>query len=226
MRRQSRFQSLLSWIGFKDTPVESSDDWVPLSFNPCCRGLGSKTVEIDDYANRVLAFQSLLSWIGFKDPAPPRVTDTPLMVSILVVVDWVQRQSMAGRTARHGLSFNPCCRGLGSKTRWRNCIQCWRQRVSILVVVDWVQRPRQTVQAQRDVTGVSILVVVDWVQRRQACRVHLVHLSGFQSLLSWIGFKDDTEQRFNEWIKTVSILVVVDWVQRQHEAIAKAMVNS
>ena len=226
MRRQSRFQSLLSWIGFKDTPVESSDDWVPLSFNPCCRGLGSKTVEIDDYANRVLAFQSLLSWIGFKDPAPPRVTDTPLMVSILVVVDWVQRLAGAIASSVGDNEFQSLLSWIGFKDRDRLC-----KRNATLPefqsLLSWIGfKDPAPLRSCRSPFRVSILVVVDWVQRRQACRVHLVHLSGFQSLLSWIGFKDDTEQRFNEWINTVSILVVVDWVQRQHEAIAKAMVNS
>ena len=112
-----KFQSLLSWIGFKDVNVSAT-------------------------AKTSSGFQSLLSWIGFKD----RNTGVDGVVfvgdvSILVVVDWVQRPwtvtfatalaatfqsllswigfkdcsapSVATANAR---SFNPCCRGLGSKT--------------------------------------------------------------------------------------------------------------
>ena len=36
--------------------------------------------------------------------------------------------------------FNPCCRGLGSKTRICGRFSLHVFHVSILVVVDWVQR--------------------------------------------------------------------------------------
>ena len=64
----------------------------------------------------VVEFQSLLSWIGFKDSAGHESGSLPAGVSILVVVDWVQRP---------------------------NCDTAFLgdAGVSILVVVDWVQRP-------------------------------------------------------------------------------------
>ena len=137
----SEFQSLLSWIGFKDNFTASSANGFEIGF------------------------QSLLSWIGFKDDRGGGCDHQHRQVSILVVVDWVQRrchglvmvpvdakfQSLLSwigfkdkqkrsEWKRSGCSFNPCCRGLGSETRTSN-------RLSV----------RQFM---------------------------------FQSLLSWIGFRD------------------------------------
>ena len=61
-------------------------------------------------------FQSLLSWIGFKDNRRSEM-------------------NLGGR-----LRFNPCCRGLGSKTAGASQLRIRIDQVSILVVVDWVQR--------------------------------------------------------------------------------------
>ena len=60
-------------------------------------------------------FQSLLSWIGFRDRNDNPRRDRRISVSILVVVDWVQRLDGFGK-----------------------CDEAYK--VSILVVVDWVQR--------------------------------------------------------------------------------------
>ena len=66
---------------------------------------------------------------------------------------------------------------------------------------------------------VSILVVVDWVQRpRGAARMSSCRLT-FQSLLSWIGFKDKELVEAMKSSVEVSILVVVDWVQRLSDSI-------
>ena len=137
------FQSLLSWIGFKDAEMKKTAIESMPGFNPCCRGLGSKT------------------------PKTTQESLTHFSVSILVVVDWVQRQLIRPSGALPVTCFNPCCRGLGSKTSSRG------HRISYFIFV-------------------SILVVVDWVQRRvDARRFPAIHLL-FQSLLSWIGFKDCT----------------------------------
>ena len=135
------FQSLLSWIGFKD-----------LGWKCGAESVGMR-------------FQSLLSWIGFKDFVTYRTTKGNVAVSILVVVDWVQRQRRADIRAAHLMGFNPCCRGLGSKT-------CREKSLHDVEVV------------------VSILVVVDWVQRLWSFVVAARIFRKFQSLLSWIGFKD------------------------------------
>ena len=160
-----RFQSLLSWIGFKDVVMGWSWCLSMQSFNPCCRGLGSKTSRSGANGSGAAA------------------------VSILVVVDWVQRLGLRIGCQCVNLCFNPCCRGLGSETRLVLC-SGWRQAtVSILVVVDWVQRPVcQSLRLQA--IQVSILVVVDWVQRLVAEERRDVFVPGFQSLLSWIGFRD------------------------------------
>ena len=87
-----RFQSLLSWIGFRDSAAEH-----------------------EHY--RLIWFQSLLSWIGFRDSgtrANQSIGDDE--VSILVVVDWVQRLVDQLPVVLQLLCFNPCCRGLGSET--------------------------------------------------------------------------------------------------------------
>ena len=84
------FQSLLSWIGFSDIVIDCVD--VPS-----------------------VMFQSLLSWIGFRDRNDNPRRDRRISVSILVVVDWVQRLDGFGK-----------------------CDEAYK--VSILVVVDWVQR--------------------------------------------------------------------------------------
>ena len=138
--RSGWFQSLLSWIGFRDLcgPERRRNHFM---------------------------FQSLLSWIGFRDRYVSAARDEHGGVSILVVVDWVQRlhQKVKRRSSREG--FNPCCRGLGSETRGTTPAK-----------VDFI-----------------------W----------------FQSLLSWIGFRDLSVFQPRPGTKRVSILVVVDWVQRR-----------
>ena len=231
-------------------------------------------------------FQSLLSWIGFKDCLTTSGSLLRICVSILVVVDWVQRQETEALIKATLQGFNPCCRGLGSKTRHRaaaaharRCFNpccrglgsktnsaaagdrgqalfqsllswigfkdkakavrpCSVDEVSILVVVDWVQRPELCLLRKLCQLPVSILVVVDWVQRpvssvslasltvvfqsllswigfKDAIFGMLDHVNLlFQSLLSWIGFKDRKTVRRDPGPNQVSILVVVDWVQR------------
>ena len=89
--RVIKFQSLLSWIGFKDAGDVAIRKRFRLRFNPCCRGLGSKTGCGDVRPNAKVQFQSLLSWIGFKDFRGQTFRHHDFRVSILVVVDWVQR---------------------------------------------------------------------------------------------------------------------------------------
>ncbi len=67
-----RFQSLLSWIGFKDPEGLISTYPGLMCFNPCCRGLGSKTAPVSILPSQNVVFQSLLSWIGFKDSSVRR----------------------------------------------------------------------------------------------------------------------------------------------------------
>ena len=66
------FQSLLSWIGFRDAGRHLATRPRSLGFNPCCRGLGSET-----------------GMNGFSEYEIQ-------VVSILVVVDWVQRLHSLG----------------------------------------------------------------------------------------------------------------------------------
>ena len=87
--------------------------------------------------------------------------------------------------------FNPCCRGLGSETPPNTLYSPAMEKVSILVVVDWVQRHGLV----GDLPPAEV---------------------GFQSLLSWIGFRDLLRLRLFHRLTLVSILVVVDWVQRQN----------
>ena len=111
------------------------------SFNPCCRGLGSETAEpVRIKVSATMRFQSLLSWIGFRDLWTSCQWCSNCCVSILVVVDWVQRPPAAPNPESTLRSFNPCCRGLGSETRTR--------------------------------------------------RLPMRIMAEFQSLLSWIGFRD------------------------------------
>ena len=115
-----------------------------------------------------------------------------IWVSILVVVDWVQRHSPDSLDVWADFGFNPCCRGLGSKTTAALRIAGCKALVSILVVVDWVQRLARKAEWVAYITQVSILVVVDWVQRHVICGGFPCQDIRFQSLLSWIGFKDLT----------------------------------
>ena len=87
-----------------------------------------------------------------------------IWVSILVVVDWVQRHSPDSLDVWADFGFNPCCRGLGSKTTAALRIAGCKALVSIRVVVDWVQRQYSDQSATIYDFLVSILVVVDWVQ--------------------------------------------------------------
>ena len=113
----SEFQSLLSWIGFKDWQGDGWAEWSPRGFNPCCRGLGSKT-RIFLVCQRVLTTVSILvvvDWVQ-RLHSPKKQAFRRPRVSILVVVDWVQRHEPSGFKPVKNSSFNPCCRGLGSKT--------------------------------------------------------------------------------------------------------------
>ena len=159
-------------------------------FNPCCRGLGSKTATVIADEDGHWEFQSLLSWIGFKDQigrhagkvghevsilvvvdwvqrlhSTMTVDSDQLQVSILVVVDWVQRPGSLelDRDARQG--FNPCCRGLGSKTR-----RAWSLRTPFCSFNPCCR-------------GLGSKTSSDGPALRTAA-------DKFQSLLSWIGFKD------------------------------------
>ncbi len=139
---------------------------------------------------------------------------TALPVSILVVVDWVQRLGAAARITFAVNGFNPCCRGLGSKTRH----------------VQNTHGARHSFNPCCRGLG---------SKTRSRVRAFARQCRGFQSLLSWIGFKDFTHSvivsndpaSFNPCCRglgsktlriaerrngnaDVSILVVVDWVQR------------
>ena len=139
---------------------------------------------------RVLLFQSLLSWIGFKDFVDVVTVWLRLMVSILVVVDWVQRRG----SLPSSLTF--------------------RIQVSILVVVDWVQR--HCVRALRELVVRGFQSLLSWIGFKDLipAAVECDSVVGFQSLLSWIGFKDLPLRILFRVAHQVSILVVVDWVQR------------
>ena len=116
----SMFQSLLSWIGFKDQPRRKCVDVSAESFNPCCRGLGSKTSTLTGGASVLKVFQSLLSWIGFKDVGKTCVSSSWL-ARFQSLLSWIGfKDSMHGASNPVVFpSFNPCCRGLGSKTGFR-----------------------------------------------------------------------------------------------------------
>ena len=140
MACKMEFQSLLSWIGFRDTP-------------DLCEIVVSKIV-----------FQSLLSWIGFRDLGARSATRFPNRVSILVVVDWVQRPDRSQAGGFHRLEFQSLLSWIGFRDRNDNPRRDRRISVSILVVVDWVQRLDGFGKCD-EAYKVSILVVVDWVQR-------------------------------------------------------------
>ena len=207
------FQSLLSWIGFKDAIWRAILRAGARCFNPCCRGLGSKTPYLDAVVSDAIVFQSLLSWIGFKDSKFEVWDDATIRfqsllswigfkddfakherpgrhcVSILVVVDWVQRPDAVWIFAKGRWKFQSLLSWIGFKDIMRLPVLWYLIRVSILVVVDWVQR-QCCIRSLLLSIHVSILVVVDWVQRQQVEAVVNAWLDRFQSLLSWIGFKD------------------------------------
>ena len=178
----------MDWV--QRQPNERGWFSVSPSFNPCCRGLGSKTRLCRHHVFPVLQFQSLLSWIGFKDLGIvfSRLGRLSEFQSLLSWIGFKDLKSIP-QTVPGSSCFNPCCRGLGSKT-------C---------------RPHRSRQPG---PCVSILVVVDWVQRLRPGDSALRCGSGFQSLLSWIGFKDILQTLLMSGQILVSILVVVDWVQR------------
>ena len=193
-------------------------------------------------------FQSLLSWIGFKDRRAVAYCLNDRDVSILVVVDWVQRPlTPVGEPIGVPL-FQSLLSWIGFKDVHAYKPSRSKWRVSILVVVDWVQRPGTCLISNTVSNTVSILVVVDWVQRRDHDRRRMVDVVAFQSLLSWIGFKDGSQDNdlsataasFNpccrglgsktrvgarqNWSHIgVSILVVVDWVQRLPHRLSTAL---
>ena len=161
-----QFQSLLSWIGFRDELRNWTFKPHSLSFNPCCRGLGSETAQRSlSLPRQVPGFNPCCRGLGSETKTTGRPDGLQNGVSILVVVDWVQRRGEALLVKWNVGSFNPCCRGLGSET-WSEyeqaspsdigfnpccrglgsetgavCSDGWsRTSVSILVVVDWVQR--------------------------------------------------------------------------------------
>ena len=206
---------MLSWIGFKDSRATSFLSFSIPSFNPCCRGLGSKTTlrhhrqtglrsgfnpccrglgsKTTGAAAAIIStgrFQSLLSWIGFKD----------------VVMGWSWCLSMQ--------SFNPCCRGLGSKTSRSGANGSGAAAVSILVVVDWVQRLGLRIGCQcvnlcfnpccRGLGSETCLSITSAASN-----------PSFNPCCRGLGSETccgRTQGRVRAW---VSILVVVDWVQRQ-----------
>ena len=186
----SAFQSLLSWIGFKDVPdlkAQVETQFVSiLVVVDWVQRLGDERYR----TNTETAFQSLLSWIGFKDLGIvfSRLGRLSEFQSLLSWIGFKDLKSIP-QTVPGSSCFNPCCRGLGSKT-------C---------------RPHRSRQPG---PCVSILVVVDWVQRLRPGDSALRCGSGFQSLLSWIGFKDILQTLLMSGQILVSILVVVDWVQR------------
>src|SRR5579875_2217247 len=85
--RRKVFQSLLQWIGlinrrYPPTPIPRV-----CSFNPCCSGSGSSTLEEGmDYVLTQM-FQSLLQWIGLINTFSGAASGSITGVSILVAVD-------------------------------------------------------------------------------------------------------------------------------------------
>ena len=119
---------MLSWIGFKDPqPVTSF--------------------------RVIFVFQSLLSWIGFKDTRLQILLDPEAMVSILVVVDWVQRPACAVMACARVSLFQSLLSWIGFKDCSRLKVDRGWHRVSILVVVDWVQRQFCELNGKRFVWG-------------------------------------------------------------------------
>ena len=160
------------------------------SFNPCCRGLGSETLFWD--ANSVATVE----------------------VSILVVVDWVQRPDGRTRTARARLGFQSLLSWIGFRDFEVESVKRAEEVVSILVVVDWVQRHRNSPGSIVAACSVSILVVVDWVQRLLlvAAIAASIHVS-ILVVVDWVQ-RPPTAAAGATQLDIVSILVVVDWVQR------------
>ena len=64
-----------------------------------------------------MAFQSLLYWIGYSNIEVTHDTLLFLVVSILVVLDWVFKRGCGVGINMFCVSFNPCCIGLGIQTR-------------------------------------------------------------------------------------------------------------
>ena len=88
-------------------------------FNPCCGGLQSSTGQTRRRVPiRCVGFQSLLWWIA--------------------VVNSALRPLLRPANAS---SFNPCCGGLQSSTRWTGAHGPTEVEVSILVVVDCSRQP-------------------------------------------------------------------------------------
>ena len=171
----------MDWV---QRPRQSLPSFRPgICFNPCCDGLGSKTPCTTGRRNHSgdVSILVVMDWVQRL-----RVfewgEDAKHKVSILVVMDWVQRPVRFAAELLRPASFNPCCDGLGSKTGERTDDPRRMALVSILVVMDWVQR-QDIHRTILNLSEVSILVVMDWVQRlanRDLC-VFRCHL--FQSLL-------------------------------------------
>ena len=117
-------------------------------------------------------------------------TEAAVKVSILVVVDWVQRQKLRAIQMACKMEFQSLLSWIGFRDAARRCWSNGTSVVSILVVVDWVQRPGVSMNRLVHRTSVSILVVVDWVQRPGLFAQMVGRGLRFQSLLSWIGFRD------------------------------------
>ena len=140
-RAESRFQSLLSWIGRVNSSDSVSGPPINACFNPCCRGLVAST-SASALAESVILVSILVVVDWSRQRWPRLAVASVVRVSILVVVDRSRQPefSFRTRTGTHG--------------------------VSILVVVD---RSRQRVGAVRRccvIGEVSILVVVDWSRQR------------------------------------------------------------
>ncbi len=238
--RYRMFQSLLSWIGFKDTRSACARsgrsqvsilvvvDWVQrhgIGSRCCIRDTWVSILVVVDWVQRPrnrlhqareafgVSILVVVDWVQRPDiEASQHIGE--LDVSILVVVDWVQRPATAKVRGRLSGEFQSLLSWIGFKdfhADWRGIRP---ESVSILVVVDWVQRRREDMRFVELAGSVSILVVVDWVQRLNARCIESSRIPEFQSLLSWIGFKDGLSNRLTFACANVSILVVVDWVQR------------
>ena len=134
-------------------------------------------------------------------------------VSILVVVDWLRQPSAVRGPAVRKDCFNPCCGGLAASTTGISSVPLIAANVSILVVVDWLRQHRDNVKVQAEVTGFQSLLW--WIGCvNQSKNDEAAGIIAFQSLLWWIGCVNPAGRNRPKDPGTVSILVVVDWLRQ------------
>ena len=207
--RLARFQSLLSWMGHRNTAR--------------CR------VVIADYV-----FQSLLSWMGHRNAADPDITIAD-QAGFQSLLSWMGHRNQLERVRRTGRSgFNPCCRGSVTATAvWSMPVAPWScfnpccrgwvtatgfgaitslARMTFQSLLSWMGHRNASASRGEAWDGGFNPCCRGWVTatRWTPSARDTARRAGFQSLLSWMGHRNPVVGRRHGRALPVSILVVVD----------------